>query len=315
MEILGAPKIEQEIERRVLNVVSEQRQVLREQSGVDSSLTEHDVKQYLGNVLKEIKILRDVEEILKKGKEILQASYQFIVCSRFAGIRLFHNKYFDVYQKVMERYRKGEHKGIKLVTTIDKDNADLVKKFLGIGVQIRHIKNMQPIDFAVSDKEMIGTTEKIEPEELIRNLLVINEQPYMSHFVFIFDELWKNGIDAKDRIAAIEQGLEPEFLEVITDYEKASQILVELAKSVKKEALFFLPIDRAMSRMDRLGIIDYLIDASRNGGEVKIICPLSSENADIVKRISSNARDIKILNGNNSPYGMFIVDGEKIFRA
>jgi signal transduction histidine kinase len=315
VEVLGAPKIEQEIERRVLNVVSEQRLVLREQSGVDSSLTEHDVKQYLGNVLKEIKILRDVEEILKKGKEILQASYQFIVCSRFAGIRLFHNNYFDVYQKVMERYRKGEHKGIKLVTTIDKDNTDLVKKFLGIGVQIKHIRNMPPIDFAVSDKEMIATTEKIEPEELIRSLLVTNEQPYISHFVFIFDELWKNGIDAKDRIAAIEQGLEPEFLEVITDNEKASQILVDLAKSVKKEALFLLPIDRAMSRVDRLGIIDYLIHASRNGAEVKIICPLSSENADIVKRISSNARDIKILNGNNSPYGMFIVDGEKFFRA
>ncbi|HEY6884443.1 MAG TPA: HAMP domain-containing sensor histidine kinase [Nitrososphaeraceae archaeon] len=315
VEVLGAPKIEQEIERRVLNVVSEQRQVLREQSGVDSSLTEHDVKQYLGNVLKEIKILRDVEEILKKGKEILQASYQFIVCSRFAGIRLFHNNYFDVYQKVMERYRKGEHKGVKLVTTIDKDNTDLVKKFLGIGVQIRHIRNMPPIDFAVSDKEMIATTEKMEPEELIRSLLVTNKQPYISHFVFIFDELWKNGIDAKDRIAAIEQGLEPEFVEVITDNEKASQILVDLAKSVKKEALFLLPIDRAMSRVDRLGIIDYLIHASRNGAEVKIICPLSSENADIVKRISSNARDIKILNGNNSPYGMFIVDGEKFFRA
>ena len=315
VEVLGAPKIEQEIERRVLNVVSEQRQVLREQSGVDSSLTEHDVKQYLGNVIKEIKIVRDVEEILKKGKEILQASYQFIVCSRSAGIRLLHNNYFDVYQKVMETYRKGEHKGIKLLTSIDKDNIDLVKKFLGIGVQIRHTKNMPPIDFAVSDKEMIATTEKIESEELIGSLLVTSEQPYISHFIFIFDELWKNGIDAKDRIVAIEQGLEPEFLEVITDHENASHILVELVKSVKKEALFLLPNDRAVSRMDRLGIIDYLIHASRNGGEVKIICPLSSENADIVKRISSNAPDIKILNGNKSPYGMFIADGEKFLRA
>ena len=47
--------------------------------------------------------------------------------------------------------------------------ADLIKKFLDIGVQIRHVNNMPPIDFAVSDKEMIATTEKTgEPEEIIR---------------------------------------------------------------------------------------------------------------------------------------------------
>ena len=38
----------------------------------------------------------------------------------------------------------------------------LVKKFLNIGVQIRHVNNMPPIDFALSDKEIIATTEKTE---------------------------------------------------------------------------------------------------------------------------------------------------------
>ena len=330
VEVLGAPKIEQEIERRVLTTVNEQQQVLREQTGVDSSLTEIDMKQYLGTVLKEIKILKNIEEILMKGKDILYSSYQFLVCSRFGGIRLFYNNYFDAYQKVMERYRRGEHKGIKLVTNIDKSSIDVIKKFLSIGVQIRHTKNMPPIDFAVSDKEMIATVEKMsseekgqgrgegreEEQEMIRSLLVSNEQTYIHQFEFIFEELWNNGIDAKDRIAAIEQDLEPEFLEVITDHKKASQILVDLAKSAKKEVLFLLPIDRAMVRMDRLGVIDYLMQASqKNGVQIKIICPLSSENEEIVKRISSNSPNIRILNGNNSAHGMIIVDGERVLRA
>ena len=318
VDVLGAPKIEQEIERRVLNTVKEQQQVLRERTGVYSSLTEYDIKQYLGNVLKEIKILKDVEEILKKGKEILQSSYEFLVCSSPAGIRLFYNNYFDSFQNVMEKHRKGEHKGIKLVTSIDRSSLDNIKKFLSIGVQVRHVMNMPPIDFAVSDKEMMTTAEKVGSEqEMIQCLLISNEQPYIQQFIFIFEELWNNGIDAKERIAIIEQGLEPEFLEVIADHKKASEILIDLVKSVKKEGLLLLPTSRAMVRMDRIGVIDHLVQTSQknDGVQIKIICPLSSENEEIAKRISTGTPTIKILNGNNSAHGMFIVDSERFFSA
>ena len=71
-----------------------------------------------------------------------------------------------------------------------------------------------------------------------------------------------------------------------------------------------------MIRLNRLGVIDYTIKASQEkDAEVKIICPLSEVNSEIVKRISSSAPNIKILNGNNSLYGMYIVDSEKFFRA
>jgi len=55
----------------------------------------------------------------------------------------------------------------------------------------------------------------------------------ITHFVSIFEELWKDGTDARDRIKTIEENIEPEIFEVITDPLKASQIIVELAKSVK----------------------------------------------------------------------------------
>jgi hypothetical protein len=162
LDILGTPQMEKEIERRVLNAAKEHQFVLQEQTGVESSLTEHDIKQYLGIVLKEIKILKNVDEILKKGKDILESSYEFLVCSRFAGLRLVYNNYFDLYEKIIDKHKKGEHKGIRLVTSItDKDSADLVKKFLKIGAQTRHVNNMPPIDFAVSDKEMIATIDEV----------------------------------------------------------------------------------------------------------------------------------------------------------
>ena len=90
---------------------------------------------------------------------------------------------------------------------------------------------MPPIDFAVSDKEMMTTAEKVGSEqEMIQSLLISNEQLYIQQFIFIFEELWNNGIDAKEKIAIIEQWLEPEFLEVIADHKKASEILGKIGK-------------------------------------------------------------------------------------
>jgi signal transduction histidine kinase len=317
LDIIRTPQMKEEIERRVLNTAKEQQSVLLKQTGIEPSLTERDMKQYLGTVLKEIKILKNIDEILGKGKEILEFSYEFLLCSRVSGLRLAYNNYFSLYEKIIDKYKNGEHKGIKLVTTIvDKDAADLVKKFLDIGVQIRHVKNMPPIDFAVSDKEIVATTEKTEePEEIIKSLLVSNEQAYVNHFVFIFNEMWRDAIDARERILMIEQGIEPDFVEVINEPQRAKRVLMDLAKSVREEALFILPNDKAMIRVDNLDIIDYLINASQNGANVKIICPLSKENSDIVKKISNNASNIRILNGNISSTGMLIADNTKFFRA
>jgi hypothetical protein len=52
---IGTAQMEQEIERRVLKVAREQQEVLRESSGVESSLTEKDMKEYLEQVIKEVK--------------------------------------------------------------------------------------------------------------------------------------------------------------------------------------------------------------------------------------------------------------------
>ncbi len=88
-----------------------------------------------------------------------------------------------------------------------------------------------------------------------------------------------------------------------------------LAKSVSEEALFLLPVDRAMIRVDNLGVIDHLIRASQNGANIKIICPLTRENSHILEKISKNAPNIKILNGHSSSSGFLIADGKRIIRA
>jgi signal transduction histidine kinase len=120
---------------------------------------------------------------------------------------------------------------------------------------------------------------------------------------------------AQQRISEIENGIEPEFLEVISDNKKAAENYIDLAKSVEKEALVLFANSKAIIRADRLGVLDSLVNASKNKGAlVKIISPITEENAQIVEKICDRAPDIKILNGGSSHSGLMVVDNTKFLR-
>ena len=70
-----------------------------------------------------------------------------------------------------------------------------------------------------------------EPEQAIySNLREILEQQYS-----IFETLWNKSIPAENISGEIEAGVEPEFLELISDRRKATEIYIDLAKSVEKK--------------------------------------------------------------------------------
>ena len=268
LDAIGTAEMDQEIERRAVNVAKEQQGTLTQQTGIQSSLTENDMKQYVSKVLKEIHVLQNNDEILSKGKEILETSTEFLICSKAGGIRLVYNNYFGSYEKIMQEYSKGKHKGIRLVTFIDRDSIDIVQKFLTIGVHVRHVKNMPPIDFAVSDKEMVASIEKTGRGQAIKNLLVSTEQPYIDHFTSIFNELWKDGIDTKDRIKAIEEGIDTEGIEIIQNPAEIQKIIFELLKSAGEEILVIFSSANAFHRQEYLGAFQFLKQAA-NEREVK----------------------------------------------
>ncbi|HEY6882608.1 MAG TPA: histidine kinase dimerization/phospho-acceptor domain-containing protein, partial [Nitrososphaeraceae archaeon] len=282
---IGSAQLEQEIQSRAVKVAKEQQQSMAEQTGVRSSLTEHDMEQYVSEVLEEIHVLQNIDDILKKGKEILESSTEYFACSKAGGICLVYNNYFDSYEKVMQEYSKGGHRGIRLVTSIDRESVDIVRKFLSIGVQIRHVKNMPPIDFAVSDKEMIATIEKMEGGQMIQKLLVSSEQPYIDHFTSIFDELWKNGIDAKDRIKAIQEGIDTEGIEIIQNPAEIQKFTFDLVKSAREELLLLYSSANAFHRQEYVGAIQFLKEAAyERGVNVRILTPADDLIANTAQR-------------------------------
>jgi two-component system, OmpR family, sensor histidine kinase VicK len=260
-------------------------------------------------------IIDNSDEIIREIYSLTASSNQLDTCLTSGGMQYSHRYFFDIKKKLLDKQRRGEHKGLRYITSIDNKNLELVKLYLESGIKIRHVGNLPPMSFGISDKKIAVTIEKMENGKVVQSLLLSNEPQYLKHFSSVFQQLWDNGIEATDRIQEIDEGIEAEFYKIITDNEKASQILIDMTKSVRTKALIFLPNDKALVRINRLGIVDSLLKASRNGAEVKIICPLSDENSEIQKKILENAPDIRILDGNISPYGMYIIDHEKFLRA
>jgi signal transduction histidine kinase len=198
----------------------------------------------------------------------------------------------------------------RYIFEITKENLIYCKNLMKL-IELRHLEENEA-NFAVNEIECLGfvTMQRESLQATYSNNKEIVEQQHS-----VFEALWNKAIPAETRILEIENDIKPEFLEVISDRKKATEIYIDLAKSVENEALLLFANSKAIIRADRLGVLDCLINASKNKGAlVKIISPITEENSQIVERTCEKAPDIKILNGGSSHSGLLVVDSAKFIR-
>ena len=150
-----------------------------------------------GTIPAETRIIEDPAEIAFKIRTEILNSSKIIACSQPGRLQLIYDNFFDNYREVLSKQREGKHKGIRLIVTIDRNTIDLVKKFVGVGVQVRHVRNLLPLSFVVTDKEVQANLEDIDSRKMIHSLLTSNEPAYVKQFASTFEQLWDKGIDAK----------------------------------------------------------------------------------------------------------------------
>jgi len=215
------------------------------------------------------KILKDENEIINEIRRLNNRASRLSICSAFGGMQMSYKYLFDTYKKIVE----GE--GMRCIVNIDKkDSLDLIKVFLNAGIQVRHVKNMPPMNFGVSDKELAATIEKMEGGKISQSFLISNEPLYINHFNSLFDEIWKNGIDAKGRIKAIEEGADSERIEIIQDPVEIQKLGFGLVQTAIEEILVMYSTANAFHRQESAGGIQLLKEAATERGvKVRILTP------------------------------------------
>jgi two-component system, OmpR family, sensor histidine kinase VicK len=242
------------------------------------------------------RVLEDQDQIIHEIRRLNYSSNTLSVCSAFGGMQMGYKCLFDSYMKIVEKYQKGEGKGMRWIINIDKENLDLVKIFLKAGIQIRHVKNMPPMNFGVSDKEMAATIENMEGGKISQNFLFSNEPLYINHFNSLFEELWKNGIDAKLRIKAIEEAVDIEGIEIIQDPVETQKLAFSLLQKAVEEIQVMYSTSNAFHRQERAGKVQLMREAATERGvKVRILTPEDEQ-------ILETARELTMGGGQGGQY-------------
>lgn len=219
-------------------------------------------------------------------------------------------------QEVKESLIAARDRGItiRFITEVTASNISYCKQLIQLVDELHHLDGIKG-NFYINDNEYLAPAIFHDKEKPASEIIFSNVKELVEHQQYIFETLWNRSTHIQEKIKEIEKGIEPETFEVTTDVQKATQILVGMAKSVEEEALFLLPAEKALIRCDRLGVIDYLIKASQNGAIVKIMCPMTEGVTYIVNKISKSAPKIRILNSQTHMNGFLIVDRARFLRV
>jgi two-component system, OmpR family, sensor histidine kinase VicK len=260
------------------------------------------------------KVINEPNTIIKEIIRINDISNEMYICATAGGMQFTYNYFFEVTKRLLDRYRKGEHKGIRYISNIDRDNVDIAKQFLDSGIQLKHIKNLPPVSFGISDKEIAATIEKMEQGNIVQSLLISNEPLYVNHFKSIFEELWKNGVDAKSRIRDIEQGVETEGIEIIQNPYDIQNLAFELVKSAQKEIRIVFSTANAFHRQEYVGAMQLLKEAiAQRGIKVRILTPKDDLIQEKVQRLAQQHIHVRYIEPPlQTKVSILMVDGNSL---
>lgn len=242
------------------------------------------------------RVLNNPSQISEQIRHIAENYSGLSIASTFGGMQLIHNTFLDSYKKILGKYKKGEGNGIRWITNIEEECVELVKTFLDLNMQIKHVRNLPPINFAVGKQEVNLTIEKMEGGKMIQSLIASNEPSYVTYFYSIFEQLWSEGVDAQDRIRNITEGRAEETdIEIIANPKKGIDNAWKILRSAKKEILIICSTSNAFRRQLQIGGLQLLKGiVEKNNVKVRILVPADAEAKLTIKEISISNPGIDI---------------------
>lgn len=228
----------------------------------------------------EIRAVKGPREILQETIGLVRRSKQYSVCSVSNGLLYAHNYSFDAFKEILDLHRSGKHTGIRWVTKIENNEdsrlLEVIKTFMQLGMQIRHVTTIPPMSFGVSEKEIGVTVENMRGGSLNASAIFSSESAIVEQFAAIFEELWNRGINAKERIEEIESQTKT-FIDIIRNPAEIQKRYHSLVASARQQVLLFLPTTTAYRREEKIGIFESLEKAVARGANIRILLPTDKE--------------------------------------
>src|ERR671910_121151 len=180
---------------------------------------------------------------------------------------------------IIEARINAKDRGVKFryITDITKDNISYCKHIIKeFDAEMRHLDEVKG-NFEISDggKEYIATAS-LQKAKPLKQLIYSNVKEIGEQQQYVFNTLWNKGIPAQVKIKEIEEGIIPEFTDIIRNHEEAQSLEWHLLEATKEEILIIYSTVKAYKLQESLGVMDYLAKLSNSGINVRMLTPKDS---------------------------------------
>jgi two-component system sensor histidine kinase VicK len=172
-------------------------------------------------------------------------------------------------------FEDAKKRGVKLlyITEITKDNLSYCKQLMSMVDELRHLDGIKG-NFYVSESGYLAPATFHEKGKSASQIIYSNVKAILEQQHYVFETLWNKAMPAKVKIKELEQGLEPDIIEVIQNPAKTMKLYLELIRGAKKEILLIFPTTNAIIRQNRAGVLQLLKEAAeRHNVNVRILVP------------------------------------------
>ena len=180
----------------------------------------------------------------------------------------------EVYKKGLSEL-KARKVRFRAITDITRDNVKHCKELVQIA-ELRHLDGIKG-NFGISEK-VYTASATLREAALLQQVIYSNVKAILEQQHYVFETLWNKAISAEGKIREIEQGLEPDIIEVIQNPAKTAKLYLDLIKNAAREILLIFPTTNAITRQNSVGALQLLKQAAeQNKVNVRLLMPSNGE--------------------------------------
>ncbi|HJU59126.1 MAG TPA: hypothetical protein VJ583_05210, partial [Nitrososphaeraceae archaeon] len=218
-------------------------------------------------------------------------------------------------QPIKEARINAKDRGVKFryITDITKENISycrqIVKEF---DAELRHLDEVKG-NFEISDggNEYIATAS-LQKAKPLKQLIYSNVKEIGEQQQYVFNTLWNKAILAEEKIKEIEEGIIPEFTDIIRNADEAQSLEWHLLEATKEEILIIYSTVKAYKLQESLGVMDYLAKLSNSGINVRMLTPKDSSIEKSLQKLKDTSTiDIKYLETETGIKNKYLITDRK----
>jgi hypothetical protein len=153
--------------------------------------------------------------------------------------------------------------------------------------ELRHLDVIKG-SFYISEREYLAPAIFHEEGKVASQMIYSNVRELVEHQQYVFDTLWNKSIPSDEKIKAIEDGIQPQFIEIIRDTHQLQNLALKLAISARDEILVLFSTANAFHRQDKLGSMK--LGEQMHGVRIRILMPsddsIKERARELVKTLS-----------------------------